>query len=50
MRLFTPVIFSSILFVVGCAGNSTVSRTADINKYQYVVDLDCGNRDPVTFP
>ena len=37
MRLFTPVIFSSILFVVGCAGNSTVSRTADINKYQYVV-------------
>lgn len=37
MRLFTAVLFSSFLLVSGCAGNSTVSQSADLNKYEYVV-------------
>ena len=30
--------------------NVSTSSTVGLDKYQYVVDLDCGNRDPVTFP
>lgn len=30
--------------------NVSASSTVGLDKYQYVVDLDCGNRDPVTFP
>lgn len=37
MQLFTAVLFSSFLLVSGCAGNSTVSQSADLNKYEYVV-------------
>ena len=37
MRLFTAVLFFFFLLVSGCAGNSTVSQSADLNKYEYVV-------------
>lgn len=37
MRLFTFFVFSSVLLAAGCAGSSTVSQTADLSKYQYVV-------------
>ena len=30
--------------------NNSTSSTIGLDKYKYVVDLDCGNRDPVTFP
>ena len=30
--------------------NVSTSSTVGLDKYQYIVDLDCGNRDPVTFP
>lgn len=38
-----------------CDGTVTVtnksnSSTIGLDKYEYVVKLECGNRDPVTFP